>query len=80
MGVGYYLLDEEHLRSPRKTFSRSPPIRLSKCGDGDTFKIDLPGMHALFGDNLSIRVLGIDTPEMKGTSDQIKALAIRLVR
>ena len=45
--------------------------------DGDTFKIDLPGMHALFGDNLSIRVLGIDTPEMKGTSDQIKALAIQ---
>ena len=34
-------------------------------------------MHALFGDNLSIRVLGIDTPEMKGTSDEVKALAMQ---
>ena len=48
--------------------------------DGDTFKIDLPGMHALFGDNLSIRVLGIDTPEMKGTSDRLRHWLCRLVR
>jgi len=43
--------------------------------DGDTFKIDLPGLHPLFGDNLSIRVKGIDTPEIRGTSDEVKALA-----
>ena len=35
----------------------------------------MPSQHPLFGDDLSIRVLGIDTPEMKGTSDEIKALA-----
>ena len=43
--------------------------------DGDTFKIDLPNMHPLFGKEIAIRLFGVDTPEMKGTSDEIKALA-----
>jgi endonuclease YncB( thermonuclease family) len=45
--------------------------------DGDTFKIDLPSMHPLFGDDLSIRLFGVDTPEMRGTTDEIKALALQ---
>ena len=43
--------------------------------DGDTFKIDLIGVHPLFGDDLPIRVKGIDTPELRGTTDEVKALA-----
>ena len=75
-GVGYYLLDEggTPVVTKEDIFTLSSD-QIVEVYDGDTFKIDLPGMHALFGDNLSIRVLGIDTPEMKGTSDQIKALA-----
>ena len=34
-------------------------------------------MHVRFRDDLSIRVIGIDTPEMKGTSDEVKALAMQ---
>jgi len=45
--------------------------------DGDTFKIVLPSMHPLFGDDLSIRLFGVDTPEMRGTSDEVKALAMQ---
>jgi hypothetical protein len=45
--------------------------------DGDTFKIDLPSMHPLFGDDLSIRLFGLDTPEMRGTTDEVKALAMQ---
>ena len=45
--------------------------------DGDTFKINLPTQHPIFGDELSIRLAGVDTPEMKGTSDEVKALAIQ---
>jgi endonuclease YncB( thermonuclease family) len=45
--------------------------------DGDTFKIDLPSMHPLFGDDLSIRLFGVDTPEMRGTTDEVKALAMQ---
>ena len=70
MGVGYYLLDDEGTPAVTKEdiFSLTPD-QIVEVYDGDTFKVDLPGMHALFGDDLSIRVLGIDTPEMKGTSD-----------
>jgi endonuclease YncB( thermonuclease family) len=32
-------------------------------------------MHPLFGKEIAIRLFGVDTPEMKGTSDEIKALA-----
>ena len=53
------------------------PEQVVEVYDGDTFKIDLPGLHPLFGDNLSIRVKGIDTPEIRGTTDEIKALAER---
>ena len=45
--------------------------------DGDTFKINLPTQHPLFGDELSIRLAGVDTPEIKGTSDEVKALAMQ---
>ena len=53
------------------------PEQVVEVYDGDTFKIDLPGLHPLFGDKLSIRVKGIDTPEIRGTSDEVKALAVQ---
>jgi endonuclease YncB( thermonuclease family) len=43
--------------------------------DGDTFKVDLEGVHPLFGDDVSVRINGIDTPEIKGESEQVEALA-----
>ena len=33
--------------------------------DGDTVKFKIPNTHPLFGENISIRVNGIDTPEMR---------------
>ncbi|MFP6901823.1 MAG: thermonuclease family protein [Opitutales bacterium] len=43
--------------------------------DGDTFKVDLQGVHPLFGKEVSIRVNGIDAPEIKGQSEEVEALA-----
>jgi endonuclease YncB( thermonuclease family) len=31
-------------------------------------------MLPLFGDDLSIRLFGVDTPEIRGMSDEVKAL------
>lgn len=76
-GLIYYLLGnnkEEAIAEKIDVFSLTSD-QIVDVYDGDTFKIDLPSQHPLFGDDLSIRVLGIDTPEMKGTSDEIKALA-----
>jgi endonuclease YncB( thermonuclease family) len=53
------------------------PDQIVDVYDGDTFKIDLPSMHPLFGDDLSIRLFGVDTPEMRGTTDEVKALAMQ---
>ena len=34
--------------------------------DGDTVTFNLPGLHPIIGEKITIRVNGIDTPEIKG--------------
>jgi endonuclease YncB( thermonuclease family) len=77
-GLAYYLLDDEGqtVTNKENLFILSPK-QIVEVYDGDTFKIDLPSQHPLFGDDLAIRVFGIDTPEMRGTSDEVKALAYK---
>ena len=80
-GLTYYLIsgDEEKqatapFTSDENLFTLSPD-QVVDVYDGDTFKIDLPSLHPLFGKEIAIRLFGVDTPEMKGTSDEVKALA-----
>ena len=80
-GLTYYLLggdDKEEATAPvtsdENLFILSPD-QVVDVYDGDTFKIDLPSMHPLFGDDISIRLFGVDTPEMRGTTDEVKVLA-----
>ena len=40
--------------------------------DGDTITFNLPGLHLIIGENISIRVNGIDTLEIKGKCVQEK--------
>ena len=44
--------------------------------DGDTFVISIKNIHALFGDNISVRIRGINSPEKKekGYNESRKAL------
>ena len=83
VGLTYYLLGSHaegestaSIASDENLFILSPD-QVVNVYDGDTFKIDLPSMHPLFGDDLSIRLLGVDTPEMRGTTDEVKALAMQ---
>lgn len=41
-------------------------VKFVKNYDGDTITVDIPNVHSFFGNNVSVRVRGIDTPEMKG--------------
>ncbi len=34
--------------------------------DGDTITVNIPGLHPLIGKEISVRVFGIDTPEIRG--------------
>jgi len=45
--------------------------------DGDTITFNIPYMHPIVGRKISIRVNGIDTPEMRGKCEQEKELARR---
>ena len=73
-GVGYYLLgdDEQPVSVGKEDIFTLTPDQVVEVYDGDTFKINLPSEHPLFGDNLAIRIFGIDTPELKGSSDEVK--------
>ena len=78
-GISYYLIGDDDEPS---AFTKEDIFTLSRdqiveVYDGDTFKIDLPSQHPLFGDDISVRVAGIDTPELKGSSDEVKALAYK---
>ena len=37
--------------------------------DGDTATFNIPGVHPLFGKNISVRIKGIDTAEARGRLD-----------
>ena len=44
--------------------------------DGDTFRVNLDGdMPRIFGENISIRVANIDTPELRAKCEKEKILA-----
>ena len=45
--------------------------------DGDTFRADIANWQAIAGQNIGIRVNGIDTPEIRGKCPQEKELAIQ---
>jgi micrococcal nuclease len=40
-------------------------VKYIKNYDADTITVNIPGAHPLFGKNISIRVNGIDTPELR---------------
>ena len=40
--------------------------------DGDTITFNLPGLHPIIGDEISVRVNGIDTPEIRGKCEKEK--------
>lgn len=58
-----------HSTSSRSCAHDSKTLRCVKFVrnyDADTITFDIPNVHPLFGKNISVRVLGVDTAEMKG--------------
>ena len=55
-------------------------VKLISIHDGDTFKVNLPCKEKLLCKNISVRVKGIDTPEIKTKNirEKEKALSAKL--
>ena len=47
-------------------------VKLGRVIDGDTFKVYLACSYKLFCSSASVRVRGIDTPELRGKDPQEK--------
>ncbi|MBF0190261.1 MAG: thermonuclease family protein [Magnetococcales bacterium] len=45
--------------------------------DGDTIRFDIPGVHPLFGENIPVRVRGMDAPEIRAHCPLEKERAVR---
>src|SRR5688572_9894328 len=50
-------------------------VKYIKNYDADTVTFNIPDVHPLIGENISVRVNGIDTPEIKGKNDCEKMAA-----
>lgn len=51
------------------------PTAITSIYDGDTFTVNLPGCPAVLCERISVRINGIDAPEMRGKCAQEKARA-----
>ena len=51
-------------------------VQYVKNYDGDTITFNIPGVHPFFGENIGVRLKGIDTPEMRGKKPCEKKKAI----
>ena len=56
-------------------------VKYVKNYDADTITFNVPNVHPLIGKKINIRVLGVDTPEIrtKNKCENLKYLGIRLV-
>ena len=57
------------------SFGDIQQVKLIRVYDGDTFFVDISGVHPLLGDEIGIRIRGIDTPEIRAKCDSEKKLA-----
>lgn len=54
-------------------------VKLDRVVDGDTIVVSIEGVPEVFGQNIYVRLAGVDTPEMKGRceNERVQAVAAR---
>ena len=58
-----------------KPMSSFAAVKLSRLIDGDTFSVDLSCTHDVFCKDISVRVRGIDTPELRSKNPKEREAA-----
>jgi len=70
-----FILISIPLFAKSKTFGTVVVSKVVRVYDGDTFTVDINSWPEIIGYHISIRVYGIDTPEIKGKTAYEKAMA-----
>lgn len=52
-------------------------VKFMRCYDGDTCTFNVPSWPPIIGKKISVRILGIDTPEIRGKCAREKILAVK---
>ena len=52
-------------------------FKVIKVRDGDTFVITIEDTPDVFGEEIAVRIRGIDTPELNDKREEVKAIAIK---
>lgn len=68
------------LMPPVQGQDQEGPVRISRIlrvYDGDTFYVEVDGWPEIIGQGIGIRIIGIDTPEIRGSSPCVKAMAYK---
>lgn len=63
-----------HAKEP-KTYGSLYVAEVVKVIDGDTIKVNIAHIHPLIGDGISVRLAGIDTPEIHSLDPSLRARA-----
>jgi endonuclease YncB( thermonuclease family) len=65
------------VRSSNKNYGSIKIKEIVRVYDGDTFYANLLGVHPIIGNNIGIRINGIDTPERRGGTCKEFAMEVR---
>ena len=63
-------------KAEQKDYGNLRNVFFVACYDGDTCKFNIKHLHPIIGNEINIRVAGIDTPELRAKCDVEKQLAI----
>ena len=58
-----------------KDYGNATVSKVTSIYDADTFRVNLDGFSPIIGERIPVRLLGVDTPEIKGKCESEKALA-----
>lgn len=60
-----------------RTYGSLTVSKVCRVHDGDTFIVDISGVHPLIGSEISVRIHKIDTPEITDKREDVKKLALQ---
>ena len=70
-----YLICTTALFAEEKTYGNAKITEVRSIYDGDTFRCTIKSYPKIIGDDIGVRVAGIDCPEMTDKRPEVKALA-----